>query len=72
MDATTGATPLAIIKEGIDAGIPVSELMSEIKTAFPSEQDVKMTCQAPALHLHIDTIIPIALIINELIYCFQV
>ena len=30
MDATTGATPLAIIKEGIDAGIPVSQLMSEI------------------------------------------
>lgn len=29
-DATTGATPLAIIKEGIDAGIPVSELMKEI------------------------------------------
>jgi len=30
MDATTGATPLAVIKEGIDAGIPVSELMKEI------------------------------------------
>ena len=30
LDATTGATPLAIIKEGIDAGIPVSQLMSEI------------------------------------------
>ena len=29
-DVTTGATPLAIIKEGIDAGKPVSELMSEI------------------------------------------
>jgi len=30
LDAATGATPLAIIKEGIDAGIPVSQLMSEI------------------------------------------
>ena len=30
LDATTGATPLAIIKEGVDAGVPVSELMSEI------------------------------------------
>ena len=30
LDATTGATPLAIIKEGIDGGIPVSQLMSEI------------------------------------------
>ncbi len=30
LDATTGATPLAIIKEGIDAGTPVSELLSEI------------------------------------------
>jgi len=30
MDATTGATPLAIIKEGIDAGVPVSELMKGI------------------------------------------
>jgi len=30
LDAATGATPLAIIKEGIDAGIPVSELMSKI------------------------------------------
>lgn len=30
MDATTGATPLAVIKEGIDAGIPVSQLMTEI------------------------------------------
>jgi electron transport complex protein RnfD len=29
-DASTGATPLAIIKEGIDAGKPVSELMSQI------------------------------------------
>lgn len=29
-DATTGATPLAIIKEGVDAGIPISQLMSEI------------------------------------------
>jgi Na+-translocating ferredoxin:NAD+ oxidoreductase subunit D len=29
-DAATGATPLAIIKEGIDAGKPVSELMSQI------------------------------------------
>ncbi len=30
LDATTGATPLAIIKEGIDAGIPISELMAKI------------------------------------------
>jgi electron transport complex protein RnfD len=30
IDAATGATPLAIIKEGIDAGKPISELMSEI------------------------------------------
>ena len=30
LDATTGATPLAIIKEGIDAGIPVSDLLSQI------------------------------------------
>ena len=30
LDATTGATPLAIIKEGIDAGKPLSDLMSEI------------------------------------------
>lgn len=29
-DVTTGATPLAIIKEGLDAGKPVSELMSQI------------------------------------------
>lgn len=29
-DVTTGATPLAIIKEGLDAGKPVSELLSEI------------------------------------------
>jgi electron transport complex protein RnfD len=29
-DAATGATPLAIIKEGVDAGKPISELMSEI------------------------------------------
>ena len=34
MDATTGATPLAVIKEGIDAGIPVSQLMSEIPSYF--------------------------------------
>ena len=34
IDATTGATPLAIIKEGIDAGIPVSQLMSEIPSYF--------------------------------------
>lgn len=33
-DATTGATPLAIIKEGIDAGKPVSELMNEIPSYF--------------------------------------
>jgi electron transport complex protein RnfD len=30
LDATTGATPLGIIKEGIDAGTPISELMSQI------------------------------------------
>ena len=30
LDATTGATPLAIVKEGVDVGVPVSELMSEI------------------------------------------
>lgn len=30
LDATTGATPLAIIKEGIDAGTPISQLTSEI------------------------------------------
>ena len=30
LDASTGATPLAIIKEGIDAGSPVSELMGQI------------------------------------------
>lgn len=30
LDAATGATPLAIIKEGIDAGIPISDLMSQI------------------------------------------
>jgi electron transport complex protein RnfD len=30
LDATTGATPLAIIKEGVDAGMPISELMSQI------------------------------------------
>jgi electron transport complex protein RnfD len=30
LDAITGATPLAIIKEGLDAGIPMSELMSKI------------------------------------------
>jgi electron transport complex protein RnfD len=29
-DMTTGATPLALIKEGVDAGSPVSELMGEI------------------------------------------
>lgn len=34
LDATTGATPLAIIKEGIDAGKPISELMSEIPSYF--------------------------------------
>jgi electron transport complex protein RnfD len=34
MDATTGATPLAIIKEGIDAGKPISDLMSEIPSYF--------------------------------------
>ena len=34
VDATTGATPLAIIKEGIDAGKPLSELMSEIPSYF--------------------------------------
>lgn len=33
-DATTGATPLAVIKEGIDAGIPVSELMSQVPSYF--------------------------------------
>ncbi len=30
LDATTGATPLAIIKEGIDAGTPISQLTTEI------------------------------------------
>ncbi len=29
-DMTTGATPLALIKEGVDAGSPVSELMHEL------------------------------------------
>lgn len=30
LDATTGATPLGLIKEGIDAGIPISELVTKI------------------------------------------
>ena len=30
LDAATGATPLAIVKEGVDAGIPISQLMNEI------------------------------------------
>jgi len=34
LDATTGATPLAIIKEGVGAGIPISELMSKIPSYF--------------------------------------
>ena len=34
LDATTGATPLAIIKEGVDAGVPISDLMSEIPSYF--------------------------------------
>ncbi|MGF1637277.1 MAG: RnfABCDGE type electron transport complex subunit D [Cyclobacteriaceae bacterium] len=29
-DAATGATPLALIKEGVDAGVPVSELLSQV------------------------------------------
>ena len=29
-DATTGATPLAIVKEGLDAGVPVSRLLEQI------------------------------------------
>jgi electron transport complex protein RnfD len=29
-DATTGATPLAVIKEGLDAGVPISELTAQI------------------------------------------
>lgn len=33
-DAVTGATPLAIIKEGISDGIPLSELMSQIPGYF--------------------------------------
>ncbi len=32
LDATTGATPLALIKEGVDAGEPISKLMSELPT----------------------------------------
>ncbi|MCG8310442.1 MAG: RnfABCDGE type electron transport complex subunit D [Cytophagales bacterium] len=30
LDAATGATPLAIVKEGVDAGIPIPQLMNEI------------------------------------------
>lgn len=30
LDASTGATPLALIKEGVDASVPVSQLMSEL------------------------------------------
>lgn len=33
-DMTTGATPLALIKEGVDAGSPVSELMHELPSYF--------------------------------------
>lgn len=36
MDVTTGATPLAIIKEGLKSGTPLSELMSKI----PSNMDL--------------------------------
>lgn len=35
-DATTGATPLAIIKEGLSNGIPLSELMTKV----PGEMDM--------------------------------
>jgi len=34
VDATTGATPLAIIKEGLDAGKSISELMGEVPSYF--------------------------------------
>ena len=33
-DAATGATPLAVIKDGINNGLPVSELMDRIPTFF--------------------------------------
>jgi electron transport complex protein RnfD len=33
-NATTGATPLAVIKEGLDAGVPISELTAQIPGFF--------------------------------------
>jgi electron transport complex protein RnfD len=33
-DAVTGATPLAIVKDGISNGVPISELMNRIPTVF--------------------------------------
>lgn len=34
LDATTGATPLAVIKEGVSAGTPISELISKVPDYF--------------------------------------
>lgn len=33
-DANTGATPLAVIKEGLDAGVPISDLVAKLPDYF--------------------------------------
>ena len=54
-------------EETIDIETYLKELLHQINAAYPIDNQVNMNWEIQKLELHLDTVIPLALIINELI-----